>query len=145
MDRQHTVLTQTKRKPRIQPKPEKLTAWECRKQLCYMPKKIKVSSQIYRVICRHTVSYLASWPWYPDPTQFHNFIVVPTIEYRRSKNKVLHTTQDIKVSIESTLFENIPAPLLQTLTEAIDSATLCLFSVWFYDEAVKHRNQKSSL
>jgi len=53
---------------------------------------------------------------------------VPTIEYRRSKIKVLHTTQDIKVSIKSTLFENIPAPLLHTLAEAIDSATPCLFS-----------------
>ena len=37
--------------------------------------------------------------------------------------KVLHTTQDIKFSIKSTLFENIPAPLLHTLAEAIDSAT----------------------
>ena len=72
-------------------------------------------------------SYLASRTWYA--TQFHNIIVVPTIEYRRSKIKVLHTTQDIKVSIKSTLFENIPASLLHTLAEAIDSATSCLFSV----------------
>ena len=53
-------------------------------------------------------------------TQFHNVIVVPTIEYRRSKNKVVHTTQDINVSIKSTLFENIPAPILHTLAGAID-------------------------
>ena len=51
-----------------------------------------------------------------------------TIEYRRSKIKVLHTTQDIKVSIKSTLFENIPAPLLHTLAEAIGSATPWLFT-----------------
>ena len=54
---------------------------------------------------------------------------MPTIEYRRSKIKVLHTTQDTKVSFKLTLFENIPAPLLHTLAEAIDSATSCLFSV----------------
>ena len=63
-------------------------------------------------------------------TQFHNVIFVPTIEYRRrSKNKVVHTTQDIDVSIKSTLFENISAPLLHTLAGAIDghrSATSCL-------------------
>ena len=55
-------------------------------------------------------------------TQFHNLIVVPTIEYRRSKNNVVHTTQDINVSIKSTLFENIPAPILHdhTLAGAID-------------------------
>ena len=58
-----------------------------------------------------------------------NIIVAPTIEYRRSKIKVLHTTQDIKVSIKLTLFENIPAPLLHTLAEAIVSPTSCLFSV----------------
>ena len=52
------------------------------------------------------------------PKQFHNFIVVPTTEYRRSKNKVLHTTKDINVSIKSTLFENIPAPFLHDLTLA---------------------------
>ena len=53
-------------------------------------------------------------------TQFHIVIVVPTIEYRRSKNKVAHTTQDINVSIKSTLFENIPAAILHTLAGAID-------------------------
>ena len=53
-------------------------------------------------------------------TQFHNVIIVPTIEYRISKNKVVHTTQDINVSINSTLFENIPAPILHTLAGAID-------------------------
>ena len=56
------------------------------------------------------------------PKQFHNFIVVPTTEYGRSKNKVLNTTKDINVSIKSTLFENIAAPLLHdhTLAGAID-------------------------
>ena len=47
-------------------------------------------------------------------------IVVPTIEYRRSKNKVVHTTQDINVSIQSTLFENIPAAILHPLAGYID-------------------------
>ena len=47
-------------------------------------------------------------------------------EDRRSKMKVLHTTQHIKVSAKSTLFENIPAPLLHTFAEAIDSTTSCL-------------------
>ena len=47
-------------------------------------------------------------------TQFHIVIVVPTIEYKRSKNKVVHTTQDINVSIKSALFENIPAAILHT-------------------------------
>ena len=64
-------------------------------------------------------------------TQFHNVIVVPTIEYRRSKNKVVHTSQDINVSIKSTLFENISAAILHTL--ALErwsgrSVTLCLIS-----------------
>ena len=59
--------------------------------------------------------------------QFHNVIVVPTIEYRRSKNKVLHTTQDINVSIKSTLFENISAAILHTLAGE-DQVTLCLIS-----------------
>ena len=49
-------------------------------------------------------------------TQLDNVMVVPTIEY----NKVVHTTQDINVSIKSTLFENIPVPLLHTLAGAID-------------------------
>ena len=39
------------------------------------------------------------------------------------------TTQDTEVSIKLTLFENIPAPLLQTVAEAIVSPTSCLFSV----------------
>ena len=65
----------------------------------------------------------------PPKERKDNIIVVPTIEYRRSKIKVLHTTQDIKVSIKLTLFENIPAPLLHTLAEAIVSPTSCLFSV----------------
>ena len=60
--------------------------------------------------------------------QFHNVIVVPTIEYRRSKNKVLHTTQDINVSIKSTLFENISAAILHTLAGAVDQVTSCLIS-----------------
>ena len=53
-------------------------------------------------------------------TQFHNVIVVPTIEYSRIKNKVVHTTQDINVSMKSTLFENFPAAILHTLAGAID-------------------------
>ena len=124
-------------KARIQLKRNKQTAWECRKQLCYKTEKVNVWSQIYRVIYQKTVlywlyctqwwwSYLVSRTWYA--IQFHNIIVVPTIEYRRSKIKVLHTTQDIKVSIKSNLYENIPAPLLHTLAEAIDSAASCLFS-----------------
>ena len=72
---------------------------------------------------------------------------MPTIECRRSKIKVLHTTQDIKVSIKSTLFENIPAPLY-TPAEVIDSAAPCLFSgeigeTGFFYVVVTHRNQKS--
>ena len=49
--------------------------------------------------------------------------------------------------MESTLFENIPAPLLHTLAEAIDFRQPRVYSVlnWFYYVAVKHRNQKSSL
>ena len=58
----------------------------------------------------------------------HNFTILSLCQLL-CKIKVLHTTQDIKVSIKSTLFENIPAPLLHTLAEAIDSATSCLFSV----------------
>ena len=61
-------------------------------------------------------------------TQFHNVMVVPASEYRRTKNKVVHTTQDISVSIKSTLFENIPVPLLHTLAGAIDSQRSCLIS-----------------
>ena len=53
-------------------------------------------------------------------TQFQNVIVVPTIEYRRSKNNVVHTTQDINVSIKSTLFQNISAAILHTLAGAVD-------------------------
>ena len=44
------------------------------------------------------------------------------------KNKVVHTTQDINVSIKSTLFENIPVPLLHTLAGAIDGQRSCLIS-----------------
>ena len=80
---------------------EQTDGWECRKQLCYKTEKINVWSQIYRVIYLKSVlywlyvlytrwSYLASRTWYA--TQFHNIIVAPTIEYRRSKIKVLHTT-----------------------------------------------------
>ena len=78
-------------------------------------------------------------------TQFHNVIVVPTIEHRRIKNKVVHTTQDINVSIKSTLFENIPAPILHTLAGAIDRYHL-LFDQWcnrFIIQSLTHRNQKS--
>jgi len=57
------------------------------------------------------------------PTQFHNSIVVN--ECRKSKNKVLHTTHDIRASIKTTLFENIPAPLLHTGIGNLVSPRVC--------------------
>ena len=69
------------------------------------------------VLLRITIIYLTK----------HRYIHVRN--FVRKKPHILHTTQDIKVSNKSTLFENIPAPLLHTLAEAIGSATSCLFSV----------------
>ena len=46
----------------------------------------------------------------------HNFTILSLCQRmntKETKNKVLHTTQDINVSIESTLLENNPASLLQ--------------------------------
>jgi len=38
---------------------------------------------------------------------------------------VLYTTQDINVSIKSTLFENIPAPLLHRVCSVLKLVLLC--------------------
>ena len=115
-----TIAKQTK--ARIQPKPNKQTVKIAESNYAIKRKKLikTVNATVHRVIMSGLADIIS--------TQFHNVIVVPTIEYRRSKNKVVHTTQDINVSIKSTLFENIPAPILSYTRWCDRSATSCLIS-----------------
>ena len=142
MNRQ-TNAKQTK--ARIQPKRNKQRAESAENSYATRRKKYKrliadLQSNISKNCTLLTLlyrrwTYLASRTWYAK--QFHNIIVVPTIEYRRSKIKVLHTTQDIKVSIKSSSY-----------TRWIDwfgnLVSLQCWN-WFYYVVVTHRNQKSSL
>ena len=64
----------------------------------------------------------------------HNFTILSLCQRLNTEEAKLRFYIPPKISkfrssIKSTLFENIPAPLLHTLAEAIDSATSCLFSV----------------
>ena len=112
-----TIAKQTK--ARIQPKPNKQTA-KSAESIYALKRKNKRLIADFQSKYQNTERYCTQGDNVVLSTQFHNVIVVPTIEYRRSKNKVVHTTQDINVSIKSTLFENNPAPILHTLAGAID-------------------------
>ena len=111
-----TIAKQTK--ARIQLKPNKQTA-NSAESIYAIKRKNKRLIAAFQSKYQNTKRYCTQGDVWLS-TQFHNVIVVPTIEYRRSKNKVVHTTQGINVSIKSTLLENIPAPILHTLAGAID-------------------------
>ena len=139
-----TKRTQSKRKPESNPngtnrglrvqKTAMLQDGKNKRLIADLQSNISKNCTLLTLLYRRW-TYLASRTWYAK--QFHNIIVVPTIEYRRSKIKVLHTTQDIKVSIKSSSY-----------TRWIDwfgnLVSLQCWN-WFYYVVVPHRNQKSSL
>ena len=151
MNRQ-TNAKQTK--ARIQPKRNKQQAESAEKSYATRRKKIHVWSQIYGVLYQKTVLYWLYcthgdhiWPRRHDMQR--NFTTLSLCQRlnTRSKIKVLHTTQDIKVSIKSTLCENIPVPLLHYTRRSDRFANLVSLRCWnwFHHVVVTHRNQKSSL